>query len=143
LRQNAQQVPFASGSGLNSTNVRAGLDELHLLWNQHRSLATLDVHAAGSITFTPVAVATHNNVQQAVGDVATYVQGHVNSNQAHTASRITFDNTLSSMAASNVQAAIDEIEQVPVGGAADMFLAKKTGTDHDVEWHDTIDLGTY
>ena len=143
LRQNALQVPFVSGSGLVGTNVRAGLDELHVLWNQHRATTTLGVHAAGSISFTPVSIATNNNVQQALGDVATYAQGHVNSNQAHAATKITFDNTVSGMAASDVQAAIDEIKQIPAGGAADMFLAKKTATDRDIEWRDTIDLGTY
>jgi len=65
---------------------------------------------ASEITFDPTGSIPGTNVQDAVEDVQSNLQAHVDSATAHDASDIVYSNTASGLTATQVQAAIDEVE---------------------------------
>ena len=94
--QNASQVEVTAQNGISSTNVQSALEELQS-----------EITAAGTDDQNLVLTGNVLSIEGGSGsvDLANYI-----GTDDQTATEVTFDNTSSGLTASNVQAAIDELE---------------------------------
>jgi hypothetical protein len=119
----ASAITYAGGSEMSATNVEAAIDELA---SEKASATDLtahiddatDAHDASAISFAPAGSTAATDVQAAIVEVssdadaaASAIAAHISdASDAHDANAISYSNSTSGLAATDVQAAVDEID---------------------------------
>lgn len=120
----ATAIEFSPTGSISSNNAQGAVEDVYDNINDHIT-DTTDAHDASAINFSSFGSITSPNIQLAIEEVKdeidsitsqtnthiTNITNHINdTTDAHDADAISFDNSSTSLSATNVQDAIDEIE---------------------------------